>query len=155
MPDFEIRHGAAFLFDVQTGDEIMMLSPDDPLDGGEFGYSVSLWNGLALIGERYDDDLGAQAGAVYLFDTQTGQQLGKFTAFDGEMGDNFGSGVALNALGALVGAPLEDERGNGAGAAYLFQVPEPSTWALTLSCLATALVLAGRRRAVPGFSRHR
>ncbi len=101
-------------------DEISKLAPGDGAADDEFGGSVSLAGGLALVGMRFDDDHGAESGAVYLFDAKTGLQRYKLTPADGATGDHFGHAVALHGGLALVGAPGDNDGGADSGSAYLF-----------------------------------
>jgi hypothetical protein len=52
----------------------------------------------------------------------------KATASDAEDNDYFSDSVALNGDYAIVGAPAEDEKGIGAGAAYIFHRTETNGW---------------------------
>ena len=45
----------------------------------------------------------------------------KLTASDGQASDLFGNSVAISGDTAIVGVPFEDEKGNAAGAAYIFE----------------------------------
>jgi outer membrane protein assembly factor BamB len=99
--------GAAYLFDVTTGQELFKLQPSDPRESDLFGHDVAISGDKALVGVGYSDD----AGAAYLFDVTTGHQLFKFTGSGGE----FGFSVALNSNTAIVCARYEP-------AAYLFDI---------------------------------
>ena len=111
--------GAAYLFDIPSGQQLDKLTPDDGASGDSFGWSVALDGGVALVGALEDD--GA-TGSAYLFDVETGSQIAKLTADDRASGDSFGNSVALSRGVAVVGA-LRD--GSDVGAAYLFEAAEP------------------------------
>jgi hypothetical protein len=68
--------------------------------------------------------LGEDAGAAYIFkkaaNANTWNLVKKITAADGFAGDNFGTAVSINGGNILVGASMNDEKGQNAGAAYLF-----------------------------------
>lgn len=99
-----------------------IVMADDAGASDNFGKSVAVWGDYAIIGSPYDDDLGTNAGAAYIFHW-TGSdwvQQKKLTASDGEANDNFGSAVAIYGDYAIVGAFAEDDSGGGAGAAYIF-----------------------------------
>ena len=51
-------------------------------------------------------------------------EVKKLTASDAQAGDEFGISVAVSGSTAVVGAPLEDAGGTGAGAAYIFERDE-------------------------------
>ena len=99
-----------------------IVMADDAGATDNFGKSVAVWGDYAIIGSPYDDDLGTNAGAAYIFHW-TGSdwvQQKKLTASDGEADDYFGSAVAICGDYAIVGAFAEDDNGGGAGAAYIF-----------------------------------
>ncbi len=93
-----------------------------PQAGNEFGTAVAVSDRFLLVGEPGNNDVAADAGAAHLFDALTGRPLRKLTASDGAAGDLFGYSVALSGHLALVGAPFDDDNGNNAGSAYLFDV---------------------------------
>lgn len=61
-------------------------------------------------------------GYAYIFeyDGNTWLEMPQLTASDGFEGNYFGASVSLDNDRAIIGAPLDDEYGNGAGAAYVF-----------------------------------
>jgi hypothetical protein len=102
-----------------------ILAPDGATNDN-FGYSVSISGGTALIGAWADDDLGSSSGSAYVF-TRTGitwtlQQ--KLLASDGASDDNFGTAVALFGDTALIGALGDDYM---KGSAYVF-TRSGTTW---------------------------
>lgn len=115
------RQGAAYVFDLTTGQQLLRLDPDDAIVGAHFGNAVALDGNVALIGalERYDVEL-YRSGAAYLFDVTTGQQLHKLVSCDLSRWDWLGCSVALGEHTALVGAYGKDGVGTDSGAAYLF-----------------------------------
>jgi hypothetical protein len=95
----------------------------DGAGGDNFGRSVSLSGGLALVGAYYDDDNGSNSGSAYVYDVSTPSspvEVAKLTASDGAGGDYFGWSVSLSGGLALVGAPYDDDNGSYSGSAYLF-----------------------------------
>ncbi len=119
--------GAAYLFDVSTGDPIGdPLTANDGAPGDLFGDSVAISGDWAIVGaDRADDETrGADCGAAYLFDlTTTGSQY-KLTADDDmDAYDRFGFSVAIGGNTAIVGAKRDDtDTIADCGAAYLFDV---------------------------------
>lgn len=113
--------GAAYLYDAFTGAELFKLLPNDGAPGAEFGYSISIDNGLVAVGARMDDQNGTAAGAAYLFSAIDGTQLVKLTPTDPEVGDEFGNAIDLDNGIVAVGAWRSDDYGDGSGAAYLFE----------------------------------
>jgi outer membrane protein assembly factor BamB len=114
------RSGAAYVFDAATGHEIAELLPTDPARDAQFGISVAIGGSQVFIGAVRDDDQALDAGAVYIFDTDTGEQLQKLTVADGEEDDLFGSAVAVSGDRAVFTSPEDDDNGFRAGSAYVF-----------------------------------
>jgi hypothetical protein len=112
--------GAAYLFDVSTGEQIVKLLPLDGVAGAEFGFSIAINNGIVAVGARADDENGDGSGAAYLFNVSDGTQLVKLIPTDAEPGDEFGNSIAIDNGIVAVGAWQADEYGDGSGAAYLF-----------------------------------
>ena len=105
------------------------LTATDGAAGDEFGYSVAVSGDTALIGAPRDDDSGADSGSAYVF-TRSGStwsRQAKLVAEDGAAGDVFGISVAISGDTAVIGADLADEKGDNAGAAYVFS-RAGSTW---------------------------
>jgi len=110
--------GAAYVFDVDTGNQVWKFVAPGGAPGHEFGVQVDLWGELAVIGT-------AGAGAAYVFDLVTGQQVSTLTASDAQASDGFGNNVAIWDGVAVIGAPDMDQGPpsapiTGAGAVYLF-----------------------------------
>ncbi len=113
---FELDAGAAYVFDTNSGAELVRLTPDDSKAGDFFGISVAVQDNLALVGSLNGSE--NRTGAAYLFNLDTGDQLRRFTANDGATFDRFGSSVTMHGNLALIGAPRADEH----GAAYVFDL---------------------------------
>ena len=114
--------GAAYLFDVATGQQLFKLLPDDGAAGDGFGL-VGIGVTTAIVGAAGNDDLGVESGSAYLFDTTTGAQIAKLLPNTGAPDDQFGSGVGISGSTAIVGARNANEgNGNDSGAAYFFDV---------------------------------
>ena len=117
--------GAVFVF-VRDGDTWRMkakLTADDVAAGDQFGVSVGIEGDTIIVGsKKHDPDGIKDAGAAYIFqrDGNTWKQQAKLTAPKKRNGDHFGTGVATSRNIAIVGAPLREEGGLSAGAAYSF-----------------------------------
>jgi hypothetical protein len=109
--------GSAYLFDITTGTQLAKLLPGDGAEYDQFGISVAISGGSAVVGSWMDGDNGIQSGSAYLFDTATGAQIAKLLPGDGAAEDVFGCAVAIGGTSAIVGAFGDDAR---TGAAYLF-----------------------------------
>lgn len=112
--------GAAYFFRASgDGWDEQKIVAADGANGDQLGYSVSIDGDVAIVGARWDDDKGANAGAAYVFarvaGTWTEQQ--KLVASDGAAGDWFGYAVAASGTTLLVGAPADNAT---AGSAYVF-----------------------------------
>lgn len=133
--EYASNAGAAYVFDVKTGNEIFRLA--DPVSTGDdnFGQAVDIYGDRAIIGapgakaRRFGDDLlvvlGSgpfRPGRAYVFDVRTGAELYTLSASDGALGDLFGNFVAMQNDRAIV---------SGSGAAYVFDLvsgTELSNW---------------------------
>jgi len=115
--------GAAFLyrFDGEAWRPEQTLTPPVPADGSRFGHWVAVWGDLAVVGARFDDAAGRDAGAAHVYRYSGGQWVPEvmLTASDAEAGDRFGESVAVWGDTVVVGAfgagPAQ------AGAAYVYR----------------------------------
>ena len=114
--------GSAYIFNVQTGNQVHKLLPSDGTSNDYFGYSVAISGNYAIVGAYGDDDNGSNSGSAYIFNVQTGDQLHKLTASDGADSDRFGYSVAISGNYAIVGARDDDDNGSASGSAYIFNV---------------------------------
>jgi FG-GAP repeat protein len=120
--------GSVYVFDVLTGQQIAKLVPDDafvgdmPNDVDRFGETLAIEGGFAIIGAPYTDDNGLSSGSVYVFDVATWSQLRELHAEDARFNHVFGYSLALSGHTAIIGTGFDDEKGDYAGAAYLFDV---------------------------------
>ncbi len=89
--------------------------------GDQFGHSVSLYQGRALIGaNRFEsNNIGA---AFYFGSVSNNNDQHQITSSDGMSSDNFGYAVSLYENRALIGAPEDSgNNGNDSGSAYIFE----------------------------------
>lgn len=96
----------------------------------QFGTSVALDAGTAIVGAQSDSTGNGQTGSAYAFlrsGTIWTQQTPKLVANDGAAGDYFGFSVALSGDTALVGAPYDDVVLSDEGSAYVF-LRSGTTW---------------------------
>ncbi len=92
---------------------------------GKFGFSVSIWESIAVVGAWGENSL---AGAAYVFLEDWGGdknwgRVDALTADDAETGDLFGYSVAISGDTAMVGAPRGDGIEGDSGVAYAFGNP--------------------------------
>ncbi len=118
--------GAAYLFVSNVSGQWVQqekLLAMDGMSNDQFGLHVALDDGIAVVGAIGDSEKGPDSGSVYLFIRDASNQWntrGKIIAQDGEEGDWYGYRVAVSNNRVLVGAPRENDYGENAGAAYLF-----------------------------------
>lgn len=126
--DAGINSGSVYFYDLDTGTWTLDLKSsdndmiDDPTEDN-FGSSVSLSWDNALVASYRDDDFGASSGSVrfYGFDGSQWQDFGKVYASAPDQSDNFGLKTAISGNVAVIGALGDDDKGNNAGAAYIFE----------------------------------
>lgn len=116
--DHGLDSGSAYLFDVNTGNQIAKLTASDAFAGSVFGVSVSISENVAIVGSLGDNEAADAAGAAYIFDVTTGAELAKLTAPDAQVGDAFGASVSISGSRAIVGT--SDSR--AVSSAYVFDV---------------------------------
>jgi hypothetical protein len=129
--DAGINAGSAYIF-IRSGidwKEQAKLTASDVAAGDNFGHSVAISRDTAIVGAPSDDDAGAWSGSAYIF-VRRGrrwEEQAKLTARDATVADAFGHSVAISRDTAIVGAPFDDDVGDGSGSAYLF-VRRGETW---------------------------
>jgi hypothetical protein len=121
----QIDSGSAYVFSEDKTGWLQQakLVASDRDDFDEFGVSVSIAGGYAVVGAHYDDDRGGQSGSVYIFkigETSWFEQA-KLTAPDGSSYDRFGASVSIAGNYVVVGAAYNDDLGNNCGSAYIFE----------------------------------
>ena len=139
--------GSAYIFqDDGTGSwlEIDKLLADDGAAGDQFGASVSICDGSAVIGSFADDQMAVDAGAAYVFEEGGAgwEQIDKLVGGDGELGDYFGASVSIGGGSAIIGACGDDDNGAASGSAYVF-VQSPTAVPLPAAAWMGILTLGG------------
>ncbi len=124
--------GAVYAFTETGGSwaQTQVLTALDAGEGDNLGYSLAMWGGRAVVGAWSDDEIAANAGAVYVFARagDTWFEEIKLVASDGALGDNLGGSVAVIDEVILAGARGVDLPGaSNAGATYVFVV-SGSSW---------------------------
>ncbi len=115
------RFGAAYLFELATGDEVKRVVSSSPSANGRFGDHVAISDDLMIIGARDEAAGGVERGAAYVFSVPEGNLLQRIIAPDADNEDHFGIGVAINDEYAIAGADDEDNGPIERGAVYVFQ----------------------------------
>ncbi|MBU0717317.1 MAG: FG-GAP repeat protein, partial [Planctomycetes bacterium] len=123
--------GSAYVFRFDGAHWIQeaKLLAEDGASYDLFGYSVALSGNTLVVGARYEDDAGSNAGAAYVFgfDGSRWSQHAKLTASDGARDDFFGSAVAIAGDTVVIGAPGGDDHGTASGSAYVYH-SNGATW---------------------------
>jgi hypothetical protein len=131
--------GAAYVFSRSAGgvwSEQQKLTASDGGDGEseQFGWSVAVDGGIAVIGAAWDyddNDNGYFFGSAYVFSRSAGgvwSEQQKLTASDGAEEDHFGWSVAVNGDTAVIGAWGDDDDGSRSGSAYVFSHNTVGVW---------------------------
>ncbi len=87
------------------------------------GNSVAVVGDTAVVGAPGDADSSGDFGAVLVFtrdSTGDWSQTANLKASDAAEDDGFGSSVAFDGDTIVVGAPFDDDNGDGSGSAYVF-----------------------------------
>ena len=115
--------GSAYAFERDASrawSETFKLTASDAAADDQFGYSVALDKGVAVVGA-----IGAGVGgAAYTFErdsTGVWFQSHIFSASDAAVDDKFGCSVGIENGVVLVGAVEDDDGGAGSGSAYAFK----------------------------------
>jgi hypothetical protein len=116
--------GAVFTFEREANSwsQRQILTAIDAKPGDAFGQSIALTEQFLVIGAPHSDALRKDSGSAYVFirDKNTWRFQAKLTAKDGAAGDLFGISVAIDGDTVLVGADLNDEKAEKAGAVYVY-----------------------------------
>lgn len=114
--------GAAYVFDIATGTQLMKLTSPHVAGNDYFGWAVDITGNIAIVSAERDSEHGISSGAAYLFDVATGAELFKLTASDAKVFDSFGISVATDGAKAIVGAYQNRGGTPNFGSAYIFDV---------------------------------
>jgi hypothetical protein len=130
--------GAAYVYDATNLSATpTKLAPTGLGAGDNFGWSVAATSNQIVVGARYDDDQGNNAGAVYVYDANNlSATPTKLTPTGLGGGDQFGYSIAATSNQIVVGAWGDDDQGGNAGAVYVYD-------ATNLSATPTKLAPSG------------
>lgn len=123
--EFGNTSGAAYFFERCGSDWIRTdrIIPDDISAMDRFGRGVSIYGDFAAVGSPYDDDMGANSGAVYMYQRQdTGWVFTqKIIASDGSASDWFGWTVKMWGDYMIVGAQNDYTTVSLAGSVFIYK----------------------------------
>ena len=104
--------------------DLFPLRPLDLASDDSFGRAEAMDDGTnAIVGTPDDDDLGPDSGTarIYTRDAQNKWEANQqVRGSDGFVGDSFGIAVSIRNGVAAVGAPGDDDNGNGSDSVYVF-----------------------------------
>jgi hypothetical protein len=138
--------GSAYVFrynpDSQLWAQEQKLTAWDGDGLDHFGFAVSIWGDVAMVGADVDEDPDQGTGSVYVFGydgpSETWVQQQKLIPADTQFHGRFGWSVSLQGDVALIGAPTDSEQGFGAGAAHIFRYdPKSQLWVQEQKLLAS------------------
>ncbi|MDD3375569.1 MAG: FG-GAP repeat protein, partial [Candidatus Omnitrophica bacterium] len=109
------------------GQEQKLLAFDSAAQDS-YGYAVAISENTAVVGSPYDDDNGNNSGSVYIYTKNAGTWVYSQKIKESNAIDYFGQSVAISGDVIAVGAPLDDENGMNAGAAYIFKKNASGIW---------------------------
>jgi hypothetical protein len=116
--------GAVFAFEREANSwsQKQVLTAIDAKAGDAFGQSIALTARFLVIGAPRSDTPHKDSGSAYVYvrEKDTWQFQAKLMAKDGAAGDLFGISVAIDGDTVLVGADLNDEQAEKAGAVYAY-----------------------------------
>jgi hypothetical protein len=127
-------YGAAYVFDLSTGEQRAKLLPPEPPTGRMlFGLGVDIDEERIVVGYQGGLTDGMLTGAVAIYDASSLTYLGRVTRQGPGDSGSFGRSVAIEGRRLVVGAPTDDRWDNRAGAVYFFDaetqellhIPEP------------------------------
>jgi hypothetical protein len=130
-----LHQGAAYAFDGSSGPwtQSAKIVADDGIQYDQFGQSVALQGGNALIGQwSHNDDLSGtqpppKPGTVYLFSAGRGEWnlSNEFHAGDASNGDSYGWDVGVDGTTLLVGSQATVGTSQFQGTAYFYTPADP------------------------------
>lgn len=124
------RPGSVYMYSRDLGGAnnwgvVKRITPFDAWPNDNFGFSVSIDGSDLLVGSRFDDDNGSNAGSAYHYAQNEGGAnnwgfIEKILAGDGVLNDNFGQFVSYYDGVYLVGSARDDIGNNlDQGSAYI------------------------------------
>jgi hypothetical protein len=112
--------GAVYIFQSSNGvwREVQKIRASDGASGDQFGYSVSISGDFIVVGAYQDDG----KGSAYVFrrSNNTWSQFKKLAPTTLKPNDRFGRSTLVRGNDIMIGSPGDSERGNGAGAVYVY-----------------------------------
>ncbi len=122
--------GSAYVFEKPSSGwsnmtETAKLIASDRENSDEFGYSVSIYEDICVVGSFWDNVIGYNEGSAYLYTKPNDgwanmTETKKITASDGLKDDYFGKAVSIYGDYLISGSYSDDNIGSRSGSAYVF-----------------------------------
>jgi hypothetical protein len=125
--------GSAYIFNFSGGVwyQFAKLTGSTSNTGDNFGCAVAINDVHAIVGARYDDNMGQNSGTAFIFRHESGwNQESVLTAPDGTLYDYFGTAVDVYGNYAIVGAYMNDGVNADEGSAYIYKRIGTNSWQL-------------------------
>eukprot|EP00588_Corethron_pennatum_P010470 CAMPEP_0194269164 /NCGR_PEP_ID=MMETSP0169-20130528/3365_1 /TAXON_ID=218684 /ORGANISM="Corethron pennatum, Strain L29A3" /LENGTH=342 /DNA_ID=CAMNT_0039010699 /DNA_START=156 /DNA_END=1180 /DNA_ORIENTATION=- len=113
--------GRLIIWDRATDTETNIENPGTGKGSDSFGCSVAVSGNIIVVGAKYDDTVGTNAGIVYIYEKKDGtwDLVQSVKAPDGRSYDEFGYSVAYDGDTIVVGAVVAGS--NKSGAVYVYR----------------------------------
>jgi hypothetical protein len=123
-------YGSVYVYHRNSGgtdvwEQVAKITASDSASWDRFGHSISISGDYAIVGAHGNRDYGTRSGSAYVFNRdQDGidawGQVTKIKASDSSAEKWFGNSVSISDDYAIIGAPGDNENGDGSGSAYVF-----------------------------------
>ena len=125
--DAGMNSGSVYIFTLQEGGMWAQASKHTASDGDaydQFGISVSIQSGAAVVGAHLDNDGGTDVGSAYVLTQEEAHggwlETSKLVNVDAAEHDYFGMSVSIDQNRVIVGVPRDDDEGPQSGSAWVF-----------------------------------
>jgi len=114
--------GAAYVFNIATGNQDFKLLAADGVAGDEMGRAVAIENDVIVIGATFATGAATASGTAYVFNGTTGALMQTLRPSDNQFNDYFGASVCIDGSVICAGAIYDSDNGDFAGSAYIFNL---------------------------------
>lgn len=128
-PTFDHPYGAAFVYDIRSGEMLGEIEPRFFPSTGSFGHIVSMRGDRAAVTAVHGSSGSHVKNAVFVFDTTDGRQVGRIEDPRSDSASFFGRALAIDRDLVAIGSPrLEGSESDGVapGRVFLFDAEEGS-----------------------------
>ncbi|MDF1592228.1 MAG: hypothetical protein P1P89_11980 [Desulfobacterales bacterium] len=124
--DFAVKSGSAYIFKREgtIWTQQTKITASDASEYDYFGNSVSISDGIAVVGAYGNDDAGSDSGSAYIFKRNGEDWIEqiKLTSNDSAYHDWYGISVSVSGNYVMIGA----EYNGDSGSAYIYDLSTPS-----------------------------